>query len=214
MARNPLTRPPPPVFSMEGDMCVQDRGELQLIPAVDVAGTCYRRYTPFPSQEKGLRTVFVNSKLNACVLAVSTQERYLTSKLQRHKVPNSSHPSWNFVQEMTHQIFPAWIPTNSNTELPPGHVLYGETLWPAEWKGSNLSVRAVSFALKISEFVRLWSREKRDTRMQPTHDSSQSKVQRVWIQGVHTLHQRSLPSYSFSYPNAHPDYWTLFWPCI
>lgn len=59
------------------------------------------------------------------------------------------------MQEVTQQIFSAWIPTNSYTELPPGHVLYDETLWPAEWKRSNLSVTAVSSALKISEFVSL-----------------------------------------------------------
>ena len=40
------------------------------------------------------------------------------------------------------------------------------------------------------------------------------RFREVWIQSVDTIHQRSIPSYSFSYPNARPDAWSLFGPCI
>lgn len=114
---NTITLLSPLFFSpTEGNVWVQDCGELQLIPAKDVSGTWYHRYV-FPTQGKSLQAVLGKSKINACVFVLSTQERYLTSKLLSHKVPNSSHPRWNFVAEMTHQICLAWITTKSNYRI-------------------------------------------------------------------------------------------------
>lgn len=41
---------------------------------------------------------------------------------------------------------------NSGPEFPPGHVLSGETLWPAKWKRSHLSVIADKFLLSWHSF--------------------------------------------------------------
>lgn len=70
-----------------------------------------------------------------------------SKKCQIHPIPTDTMcKKWSFQRGCLH---------NSGPEFPPGHVLSGETLWPAKWKRSHLSVIAVSSASKISEFVSL-----------------------------------------------------------
>lgn len=129
-----------------------------------------------PTQGKSLQAVFGKPKLNACVLVFSTQERYLTSKLLSHKVPNSSHPRWNFVQEMTHQICLAWITTNSN---------YRITSWACFvwWNCGGQSRRGQTCQsqqfLPLRRSVNLSVRESGEKRHQnqPRHSSSQAMIQ-------------------------------------